>query len=106
MSSYNSQAVFPGGEFSRLRLLTFSLYTATTELARLRAGPFLEELLHHWAQLEEGGGSDNKLLHIYSAHDTNVATVLNALGVFNGLAPPYASAILLELLEREGGKVS
>ena len=39
------------------------------------------------------------------AHDTNIATILNALGVFNGLAPPCASAILVGLLERERGKV-
>ena len=45
-----------------------------------------------------------KLLYMYSGHDTSIATILNSLKVFNGLAPPYASAILLELFKREEGK--
>ena len=48
---------------------------------------------------------DNKFLYIHSTHDTNIATTLNALRGVNGLAPPYASTVLMELLEREGGVV-
>ena len=33
-------------------------------------------------------------LFIYSAHDTTVAPILHTLGVFNGLAPPYARYIM------------
>ena len=45
-----------------------------------------------------------KLLYVYSGHDTSIATILNSLKVFNGLAPPYASAVLFELFKREEGK--
>ena len=45
-----------------------------------------------------------KLLYVYSGHDTSIATILNSLKVFNGLAPPYASAVLLELFKREEGQ--
>ena len=31
-----------------------------------------------------------------------MAPILHTLGVFNGLAPPYASAILVELLDTNG----
>ena len=41
-------------------------------------------------------------MYIYSGHDTTVAPILHTLGVFNGLAPPYASAILVELLDTNG----
>ena len=40
-------------------------------------------------------------MFMYSAHDTTVSFILNSLGVFDGLAPPYASAILFELLHQE-----
>ena len=76
----------------------------TPELARLRTCPFLAELLQHWALLEESGG-DNKFLHIHSIHDTDIATTLIALRRVNGLAPPFASTVLMELLERKGGVV-
>lgn len=41
-------------------------------------------------------------VYIYSGHDTTVAPILHTLGVFNGLAPPYASVILVELLDTNG----
>ena len=36
---------------------------------------------------------------MYSGHDTTVAPILHTLGVFNGIAPPYASMIIFELFE-------
>ena len=45
-----------------------------------------------------------KLLYMYSGHDTSIATILGSLKMFNGLAPPYASALLFELFKREEGK--
>ena len=46
--------------------------------------------------------SISRKVYIYSGHDTTVAPILHTLGVFNGLAPPYASAILVELLDTNG----
>ena len=45
-----------------------------------------------------------KLLYMYSGHDTSIATILGSLKMFNGLAPPYASAVLFELFKGEEGK--
>jgi hypothetical protein len=36
---------------------------------------------------------------MYSAHDVTVATFLSALNIFNGIQPPYASMVLVELHE-------
>ena len=36
---------------------------------------------------------------MYSAHDVTLAAFLSALGVFNGIQPPYAAMVLLELHE-------
>ena len=45
-----------------------------------------------------------KLLYMYSGHDTSIATILGSLNMFNGLAPPYASAVLFELFKGKEGK--
>ena len=92
-----------GGEVASTNIMG-SLYTATPELARLRAGPFLAEPLQHWALRAENSG-DIKFPHIHSTHNTNTVTTLNALRGVNSLAPSYASTILMELLERKGGLV-
>lgn len=42
----------------------------------------------------------NRVFHIYSGHDTTVAVLLDTLGVFNQLAPPYSATVLLELREK------
>merc|ERR1712222_253928 len=103
-----TKAVFPGGEFERLRLMLFSLSTANHQLARLKGGPFIKEMLEHFTFLIEKQTEvvnhvlekKAKLLYVYSGHDTSIATILNSLNVFNGLAPPYASAVLLEMFKQ------
>ena len=34
---------------------------------------------------------------MYSAHEETVAPILHTLGVFNNIAPPYASMVMVEL---------
>lgn len=36
-------------------------------------------------------------LFMYSGHDTTVASLLNSLGMYNDIPPPYACAVMLEL---------
>ena len=44
-------------------------------------------------------------MFLYAAHDDTVAMVMDTLGIFNGIAPPYCSTLIVELLDREGLKV-
>ena len=60
--------------------------------------PFLSELLQNFRDdLQE----KERRLHLYAGHDTVVAPLLSALGIFDGKWPPLASRIVFEL--REGG---
>ena len=43
-------------------------------------------------------------MFLYAAHDDTVAMVMDTLGIFNGIAPPYCSTLIVELLDREGLK--
>lgn len=102
-------------QFKKLRDLSFTVDTFTHELKRLKGGPFVQELLDHFEAVRhpqppmgsmdkrEEAEYQGRKLFIYSAHDTTVAPILHTLGVFNGLAPPYASMVIVELLEREAG---
>jgi len=95
-----TKKVFPGGNFEKLRNLAFVTDTWDQEMKRLQAGPFMTELMSHLDAKSKG--SPVRKLFMYSAHDTTLSFVLNSLGVFNNLAPPYASLVLFELLYEEG----
>jgi len=41
--------------------------------------------------------------YLPSQHDTTVACMMSALGVFNGLRPPYSTAFFVELLSNRNG---
>ena len=90
--------MFPGGKFEELRNLVFTMGTVTHEMKRLQAGPFLSHLLSDWDSVQAGGETKMK---IFSAHDDTISFVLNSLGVYDGLAPPYASAVIFELYQME-----
>lgn len=42
----------------------------------------------------------DRKINLFSAHDVNVVAVLNALGVYDNSFPPFSSAVIVELLEK------
>jgi len=98
-----TKSVFPGGKFEELRDLSFTIDTFTHELKRLKGGPFVNELIDHFHQVQNGSlDPPERKLFMYSGHDTTVAPILHTLGVFDIKAPPYASMIIIELFDRSG----
>merc|ERR1719369_1937675 len=97
-----TKEVFPGGKFKELRDLSFTVNTLTQEMRRLKGGPFVQEMLAHFQSVvDKTLDPPNRKLFMYSGHDTTVAPILHTLGVFNNIAPPYASMVIVELFERE-----
>merc|ERR1712241_1228889 len=66
-------------------------------------GPLVKEMIQHFDEVKEN--KTQMKVYMYSAHDTTVAPLLHTLNVFNSLAPPYASLVLVELLDRDGLRV-
>ena len=63
-------------------------------------GPLVKELVEHFHDYAQSKLTPpNRKLFMYSAHDVTVATFLSALNIFNGIQPPYASMVLVELHE-------
>ncbi|XP_050729847.1 prostatic acid phosphatase-like [Eriocheir sinensis] len=75
---------------------SFKLMAYTQELKRLRAGPLIKEFGHNMKVRTAGSASQTKMF-MYSGHDKTVASLLEGLGVFNGVAPPYIATVLVEL---------
>lgn len=71
-------------------------------LHRLRAGPLLQRTIEMMKRKLSGDIPLQKF-QIYSAHDSNIAVVLNALNLFNMKQPPYCASLVFELHERADG---
>ncbi|KAJ8961913.1 hypothetical protein NQ318_021532 [Aromia moschata] len=79
--------------------IAFSLYSFTDELKILSTGPFLNAVIEQFEAYLEDSSSARKYLQ-FSAHDINVASILNTLGAFDPpVAPPFASTIYIEFRE-------
>lgn len=76
---------------------TFYWEFKTKLIQRLRAGPLLNEIINHMLQKAKGQLSNKIKIYMYSTHDTLIAALLNALEVFNRIAPPYCATIIFEL---------
>lgn len=89
-----------------LSALAFAMKTYTPELARLKTGPLLKEILQRFQDKSTSKLKPDRSLWIYSAHDTTVANLLNTLGLFKQMGyhnPPYRAAVLMEMWNKEGG---
>lgn len=73
----------PGGDFERIALYWYRLFTATTEMKKLRAGYLIKEIFDRFTNKTQSTLSPNRSLWMYFGHDITLSNVLNSLGVFN-----------------------
>ncbi|GAB6033403.1 hypothetical protein CHUAL_013164 [Chamberlinius hualienensis] len=85
-------------QLDNLTNVVFNWKFANKEMLRLRGGPFLKQMLSYVNETITGHNEKAKI-YMYFAHDFLLAAVLMELGVFNGIAPPFASSILFELYQ-------
>ncbi|XP_073692112.1 lysosomal acid phosphatase-like [Garra rufa] len=83
--------------------IMFGVYNRT-EKCRLQGGLLLDQIIKN---LTNAADSKQKVkMIVYSAHDTTIVALQEALNVFNGLQPLYASCHLIELHQEENGVFS
>lgn len=80
---------------------SFHLSTIVHELKLLKSGPLIKEIVNHMAQKVNHSLIPDRTLFLYSAHDDTISSLLNSLGVFNCISPPYGATVLIELWETE-----
>ncbi|GAB1605774.1 lysosomal acid phosphatase-like [Argonauta hians] len=86
--------------YQRLMDLTaesMTLLYGTPEMARLMGGPLLKVMVANMQEKIQKTSTSERKLFMYSAHDKTVGAVSHALKLFNNVAPPYASTLILEL---------
>lgn len=117
----------PGGDLEFVANRSFQVSTNTPELARLKSGFLVREILDRFNAKIGSTLSPDRSIWIYSAHDTTVANILNTLNLFevnfqyykyfpksssNHLiasisqqihSPPYTASVLFELYKSSQG---
>lgn len=83
---------------------SFATKTNTPLLARLKTGPLVKEILQRFKSKTQKKLKPNRSLWVYSAHDTTVANLLNALRLFEIHNPPFAACVLIELRQPTSGE--
>ncbi|XP_037070081.1 lysosomal acid phosphatase-like [Pollicipes pollicipes] len=87
-----------------LNELAFNLLSYDAPLKRLGGGALLGRLAELLRQKVAGSLQPaGRRLFMYSGHDADVAALLGTLGVYNGLAPPLASCVIVELHRAPSG---
>ena len=84
-------------EMKEVSEFMFKSNTLTSELKRLRGGPLIKKITTHMER--KVAKETNKKMFLYAGHDSNIANLLNSVGAFNYLPPPYASTVIVELHE-------
>lgn len=88
-----TKSVYPSGDMKWIATRSFQTGTITPQLARLKSGFLLREILNRFTQKTKSKLTPNRSLWIYSAHDTTVANVLNTLGLFEVIITFYCGFI-------------
>lgn len=83
--------------------MAFAVKTNNTQLARLKSGPLVKEMLHRFRSKAKGSLKPNRSVWVYSAHDITVGNLLNALKIFELHNPPFAACVMLELRQPASG---
>ncbi|XP_014256189.1 prostatic acid phosphatase-like [Cimex lectularius] len=77
--------------------IAFAVPTYITKLKRLKGGPLMKEMLNNMHDKLNVKDPLARNISVYSGHDITLAYLLNTLGVFNFLPPPFTSSVMVEL---------
>ncbi|ROI83820.1 Lysosomal acid phosphatase [Anabarilius grahami] len=78
--------------------IMFGVYERT-EKSRLQGGLLLDQIIKNISAASHNEQKSKMI--VYSAHDTTIVALQEALDVFSGLQPPYASCHLIELHQEQ-----
>ncbi|KAJ8937380.1 hypothetical protein NQ314_011928, partial [Rhamnusium bicolor] len=80
-----------------LAIMDYNVSTATPELKRLASGFLIKKILDDTSKKIGGDEYKETKVFLYSAHESNVASILRFLGIFYSHVPPYGSYITIEI---------
>ncbi|KAF3423609.1 hypothetical protein E2986_12476 [Frieseomelitta varia] len=92
-----TNGIFPYGELWNATIFSYHIANSTPLLRRLYGGPFLRLVTRHMLNHISGIKDEGEKINLFSGHESNVAAVLYALGVYYPHVPEYSSSVILEL---------
>ena len=78
-----TKEVYPSEKLDTLALTFNILHTFTPNLAKVRCGYFLKDLLDRCTEKHMGTLHPNQTVFMYSLHDNILSNVLHALGLYD-----------------------
>ncbi|VVC34466.1 Histidine phosphatase superfamily,Histidine phosphatase superfamily, clade-2,Histidine acid [Cinara cedri] len=82
------------------------LPTHTLALKRLRGGALLNDIVHRMVEKKNRTLNPNRMIWIYSAHDSTIINLLDSMELFNYAIVPYGAVLMFELrLNKTGSYV-
>ena len=73
-------------------------------MSKLAMGGMMEAIRNNMQQMVDKK-KDAKKLYLYSGHDAGIVTQLGTLQAFDGKAPVYVAAVILELWQNDDTQV-
>ncbi|XP_031617002.1 lysosomal acid phosphatase-like [Contarinia nasturtii] len=106
ISQWAKNLVYKGSAMEKLINRKFGFYAKTKEMAKMRPGYLLKEILERFSKKANKTLDPDRSMYIYSAHDTTIAHVLNALNLYSKIwephSPPYSACVFFELHRNKG----
>ncbi|XP_029165111.1 uncharacterized protein LOC114936176 [Nylanderia fulva] len=93
-----TEDIFPNGKLLDAVIFQMKLFSYGP-LNKLNGGILLRRIINDMKQKINGTLPDRKI-NLFSAHDLNVAALLQALNIYNNETPKYGSCIIIELHEK------
>ncbi|XP_055296490.1 testicular acid phosphatase homolog isoform X2 [Sitodiplosis mosellana] len=82
LAAWAQKAIEPNGIMEYMAKFYFQMGSATPQLARLRTGFLIKEMLERFTQKINATLSPDRSLWLYSSHDLMISNMLNTLGLF------------------------
>lgn len=88
--------VYPSNEMTYVSGFTFSISTYTRQMARLKVGPLIKDILQRFLNKTNRLLKPDRKMWIYSAHDTTLASLLNTLKLFEVILVVFCCTPILK----------
>ncbi|XP_048754443.2 lysosomal acid phosphatase-like [Ostrea edulis] len=101
LQKYGNTTVYD--KLRKLDAWQFHLLYYTKEMAKLKGGPLLKEMRDNMVNVSKDKNYTGPKLFMFSGHDTTVAALLSALGLYANISssPPYTACVMLELYKTD-----
>ncbi|GAB6033404.1 mitochondrial acyl carrier protein [Chamberlinius hualienensis] len=91
-------------QMSECHNLKYIFKSKTTDMVRLRGGGAIDKIVQHMKDFQDGQLPNLEIVFL-SSHETELSAIMNGMGVYNGIDPPYAASLFFELHNQAGNYV-